>query len=105
MENTFKNIRKYLVLKLKIMLTQEKLNEFSEIVNKEVIKQILLKNENSSCLHSNDTLSKNINDKIITKKSVRKKDWSYDWIENVKVEDIDLEYFNEDYTRKKKGNN
>jgi hypothetical protein len=86
------------------MITQKKLNEFTEIVHKEIIKQILLKNENSSCLHSNDTLSKNINGKIVTKKSVRKKDWSYDWVENVKVEDIDLEYFNKDYTKKKRIN-
>jgi hypothetical protein len=86
------------------MITQKQLNEFTEIVHKEIIKQILLKNENSSCLHSNDTLSKNINGKIVTKKSVRKKDWSYDWVENVKVEDIDLEYFNKDYTKKKRIN-
>jgi len=86
------------------MITQKQLNEFTEIVHKEIIKQILLKNENSSCLHSNDTLSKNINGKIVTKKSVRKKDWSYDWVENVKVENIDLEYFNKDYTKKKRIN-
>ena len=82
------------------MITQQQLNELSEFVTKEYIKKILLENENASCLHSNDTLSKNINGKIVTKKCVAKKDWTHDWIENVKVEDIDLRYFNIDYTRK-----
>lgn len=82
------------------MITQQKLNEFSEILKETIIKKLLLENENTSCLHPNDTLSKNINGKIVTKKCVAKKDWTHDWIENVKVEDIDLRYFNTDYTRK-----
>lgn len=82
------------------MITQEKLSELSDLVKYEIIKSILLKNPDATCFHPNDTLSKNINGEIINKKCVRRKDWSYDWIENVKVEDIDLEYFNEDYTRK-----
>lgn len=82
------------------MITQQQLNEFSEIFHKLFIEKILLQNENTSCLHPNDTLSKNINGKIVTKKCVAKKDWTHDWIENVKVEDIDLRYFNTDYTRK-----
>ena len=81
-------------------LTKQKLNEFSEKVYEELIKQILLKNKNTNALHPNDMLSKNIDGILITKKSVRRIDWSYDWIENVKIEDIDLNYFNKDYTRK-----
>ena len=82
-------------------MMNEKLNKVLNLVRDELIKSILLKNPDATCLNSNDTLSKNIDGEIITKKCVRRKDWSYDWIENVRVEDIDLEYFNEDYTRKK----
>lgn len=82
-------------------MMNEKLNKVLNLVRDELIKGILLNNTGTTCLNSNDTLSKNIDGKIITKKCVRRKDWSYDWIENVRVEDIDSEYYNEDYTRKK----
>ena len=82
-------------------MMNEKLNKVLDLVRDELIKGILLSNPGTTCLNSNDTLSKNIDGTIITKKCVRRKDWTYDWIENVRVEDIDSEYFNEDYTRKK----
>lgn len=79
-------------------MMNEKLNKVLNLVRDELVKGILLKNNGTTCLNSNDTLSKNIDGEIITKKCVRRKDWSYDWIENVRLEDIDLEYYNEDYT-------
>ena len=82
-------------------MMNERLNKVLDLVRNELVKGILLNNIGTTCLNSNDTLSKNIDGEIITKKCVRRKDWSYDWIENVRVEDIDSEYFNEDYTRKK----
>ena len=56
---------------------------------------------NNSCiLHNDDTMTKFIDGQMVRKQSCRRKDWSYDWIENVKVEDIDTRYFNLDYSRK-----
>ena len=82
-------------------MMNEKLNKVLDLVRDELVKGILLSNQGTTCLNADDTLSKNIDGKIVTKKCVRRKDWTYDWIENVRVEDIDSEYFNEDYTRKK----
>ena len=53
-----------------------------------------------SVLHNDDTMTKIIDGKPIRKKCVGRKDWSHDWIENVKKEDIDTRFFNLDYTRK-----
>lgn len=53
-----------------------------------------------SILHPNDTLTKFSDGQVITKQCARRKDWSYDWIENIKLEDLDEEYFNKDYSRK-----
>lgn len=53
-----------------------------------------------SILHNDDTMTKIIDGVPVRKQSVGRKDWSHDWIENVKPEDIDTRYFNLDYSRK-----
>lgn len=77
------------------------MSDIGEKIKDSFIKYILMENECASALHADNTITKYINGKFIRKPSVGRKDWSYDWIENVKVEDIDTRYFNLDYTRKK----
>jgi hypothetical protein len=74
--------------------------KYLDILKQSMIEHILINNNHSSILHNDDTMTKYIDGKFINKQCVRRKDWSYDWIENVKIEDIDLDYFNTDYTRK-----
>jgi hypothetical protein len=70
-------------------------------IGEEFIKFILKNNQQASCLHADDTMTKYVDGEFVRKPCVGRKDWSHDWIENVKVEDIDTRYFNLDYTRKK----
>lgn len=64
------------------------------------IQDKLMKNTKYFYLHNDDTITKYVNGEFIREKSCGRKDWSHDWIENVKQEDIDTRYYNLDYTRK-----
>jgi len=70
-------------------------NEIEELFTQ----HILICYPGATRLHADDTISKYVNGEFIRKQSCRRKDWSYDWVENIKQEDIDTEYFNLDYTR------
>jgi hypothetical protein len=65
-----------------------------------LVKPILIQNKNASYLHNDNTMTKYIDDEFINKPCVIRKNGSYDWIENVKTEDIDTKCFNLDYTIK-----
>lgn len=79
-------------------------DNINEIFKEEFSKYILKKYSASEILHSDNTMTKYVDGKFVRKEVCRRKDWSYDWIENVKQEDIDTEYYNLDYTRKNENN-
>lgn len=67
-----------------------------ELISKEITKQV-----GGNVLFPNDTMGKWINGEFIIKSCCGRKNFSHDWIENVKKEDIDDRYYNLDGSRKK----
>lgn len=74
---------------------EEKLQEFCRCLAVSIIQVY-----GGCVLHNDDTMTKIIDGVPVRKQSVGRKDWSHDWIKNVKPDDIDTRYFNLDYSRK-----